>query len=101
MKKKYEKNNLKFNNYYCDNNYYYDKKVDFSKYINENDKKILEKIGILILDKLYSEYEYSQIEEKLFLCKNTINSGNKMPITEKEYNQLLEKFNKISSEYKF
>lgn len=91
--------------------YYKEKKINMIKYFDDIDICILKKLGINIENRLYSEYEYACIEEEVFLYnfgfenimhktdykRNEILKLKK--ISKKQYHNILEKFNKISSIY--
>lgn len=93
------------------NNDYYKKRiVRILDYFCESDLEILNKFGINIEDRNYTEYEFAIIEEELFIydCSenNFFSERNKKilfdkKIKEAEFMKLLEKLNKISSEYRF
>lgn len=83
------------------------KKVDFSIYLNKQDLRILRKFGIEIKDKKYTEYEFSLIDEIIFLYYRENNERNEkyniedIGVTQEEYDQILTKFMQISNDYEF
>lgn len=89
----------------CNDKYYNNKLINIISYLDKDDMKILEKLNIHIEDKKYTEYEFNLIEEKIFgYYLNEVDENvktffyrNKIDI--KKYNLLLEKFNKIASDY--
>ncbi len=83
--------------------------VYFNKYLNKEDIQTLEKLGIEIENRIYTEYEYDIIEQKLLqYYRNTEklqNSDDRYTkilideVTIDQYNDILQKFSKISLEY--
>lgn len=89
--------------------YHTEEFIDLSKYFDEKDKQLLKKLGIDIMDKIYTNYEFDVLdenyieyyedetmdEEELKMCK-------KLPedVTRDEYNILLKKFEKIQEDFK-
>lgn len=75
--------------------------------INDFEKKIINKLGIKILNKLYTEYEYHKIEMIIYSYYEVDEEGNikindrllKKGINKKEYEEILNKFSSISSYY--
>lgn len=77
--------------------------IDINKYLTLNDKKILERLGIKVKDKIYTEYEYECLrmnfltyyddpeddlsEEELKYQKSLDGTG----VTREEYNTVLKK----------
>lgn len=79
--------------------YFKSKIINFYKHLNEEDIKILRKLEIVIENKIYTEYEFDIIEEKLITYyekDNQLING----VTRKQYNNILRKFDKISDIYK-
>lgn len=82
--------------------------IDINKYLTLNDKKILEKLGIRVKDKIYTEYEYECLrmnfltyyddpeddlsEEELKYQKSLDGTG----VTREEYNTVLKKLEIIN-----
>lgn len=89
------------------NEYVNNPKIDLIKFLREKDLDILKKFGIEVQNKSYTEYEYQIIEMKLYdyykkydnpcVVKNKklIQFG----INKKQYEEILDIFNKISSYY--
>jgi hypothetical protein len=90
--------------------YHNEEFIDLMKSLNDNDIIILNKLGIEVKDKIYTNYEFDLIEgellryyrnedemdeEELKFCKSLEGTG----VKREEYNNVLEKFNKISEEY--
>jgi hypothetical protein len=90
--------------------YHNEEFIDLIKSLNDNDIIILNKLGIEVKDKIYTNYEFDLIEgellryyrnedemdeEELKFCKSLEGTG----VKREEYNNVLEKFNKISEEY--
>ncbi len=100
--------NLEYENW--TQKYFNEKIVDFSKYLNKEDMQILEKLGIEIENRIYTEYEFDMIEQNLLKyyksiekLQNNDTKCTKMLINEitiEQYNNILQKFSKISLEYK-
>ena len=75
--------------------------------INDFEKKIINKLGIKILNKFYTEYEYHKIEMIIYSYYEVDEEGNikindrllKKGINKKEYEEILNKFSSISSYY--
>ena len=82
--------------------------IDINKYLTLNDKKILERLGIKVKDKIYTEYEYECLrmdflvyyddpeddlsEEELQYQKSLDGTG----VTREEYNTVLKKLETIN-----
>ena len=82
--------------------------IDINKYLTLNDKKILERLGIKVKDKIYTEYEYECLrmifltyyddpeddlsEEELKYQKSLDGTG----VTREEYNTVLRKLETIN-----
>lgn len=85
--------------------YYHDEKVDLTKYLSKNDFFVLEKLGIEVLKKVYTENEFellyskviSSYDEKDKLKKSIIDFG----VDEIEFNSLIENLDKINEEFDF
>lgn len=90
----------------CNKNYYDDKIINFKNYLAKDDIVILNKFDIFLEDREYTEYEFDVIEEKIFLYYSDKNKEElkefflKNEINFEQYRLLLEKFNKIASDYK-
>ena len=84
--------------------------VDMKKYLNRDDITLLKKLNAKIKNKIYTEQEFEILnmdllsyyisdemeEEELKMSKNLPKD-----VSREEYNNLLEKINKISEDYKF
>lgn len=83
--------------------------VDMKKYFNRDDITLLKKLNVKIKNKIYTEQEFEilnmdllsyyisdEMEEELKMSKNLPKD-----VSREEYNDLLEKINKISENYKF
>lgn len=100
--------NLEYENWTA--KYFNEKIVDFNKYLNKEDIQILEKLGIEIENRIYTEYEFDMIEQNLLKyykniekLENTDDKYTKILINEvtiEQYNNILQKFSKISLQYK-
>ena len=82
--------------------------IDINKYLTLNDKKILERLGIKVKDKIYTEYEYECLrmifltyyddpeddlsEEELKYQKSLDGTG----VTREEYNTVIKKLETIN-----
>lgn len=89
--------------------YYNKRNIDVMKYLNSEDIELVEKLGIKVEKKLYSNYEFDIInclliryyidedmsEEELAESKTLEGTG----VTREEYNLLIEKFENISLDY--
>lgn len=89
--------------------YYNKRNIDVMKFLNSNDIELLNKLGITVKSKLYSNYEFDIIEglliryyidqdmseEELAESKTLEGTG----VTREQYNLLIEKFEKISLDY--
>lgn len=78
-----------------------EKFIEIFKYFNADDLKKLEKLGIFIKNKLYTEYEYDCIETELLKYYNELEKVEEKNISQESFNILLEKFNNIRSNYNF
>lgn len=67
--------------------------VNFSKYLNQTQIEILEKLKIFIEDRLYTEEEY-QLMKREILAHSFLNN-----ISEKEKKEFLEIFSRIANDY--
>ena len=85
--------------------------VDLKKHFTEAEFEILKKLGIKILDKLYTEYEFEQLDmdvisfykddqmtpEELEMCKDLEATG----VSREDYNKLVRKISDINIQYGF
>lgn len=83
-------------------NYWKNKKVNLYKYFNPKNKKILEKLEITIMDKLYTEREVELFEASIIKYYSEEDS-NKMlmekGVTLKDYKKILKVLKKIINKY--
>lgn len=84
--------------------------VDIKKFLNMNDINLLKKLNIKIKNKIYTEQEVEILNMDLLsyyiaddMEIEEINMSKDLPkdVSREEYNNLLEKVNKISEDYKF
>ena len=84
--------------------------VDIKKFLNMNDINLLKKLNIKIKNKIYTEQEVEILSMDLLsyyiaddMEIEEINMSKDLPkdVSREEYNNLLEKVNKISEDYKF
>lgn len=84
--------------------------VDIKKYLNRDDINLLKKLNIKIKNKIYTEQEFEILNMDLLsyyisddMEEEELKQSISLPkdITRGEYNNLLEKINKISENYKF
>lgn len=85
--------------------YYNLEKVDLNRYFSKEDFLILEKIGIDILDKVYTESEFELLYSKVILNydennKITDNIKN-LDINQEEFDELVKKLDNINEIYDF
>ena len=74
------------------NNYHNKKVIEISKYLDENDINILNRLGIKIEESLCSEYQYDIIKQQLQLYMYSIDDEDDTEIQEelKSYQKSLE-----------
>lgn len=83
--------------------YYKQEKVDLKKYFSENNFEVLKKLGIEVLDKVYTESEFESLYDSILEFDEDEkeeyleNNG----ISQEEYNNILEKLDTINQEYNF
>ena len=84
--------------------------VDIKKFLNMNDINLLKKLNIKIKNKIYTEQEVEILNMDLlsYYVADDMDEGrikaikiNAKDVSREEYNNLLEKINKISEDYKF
>lgn len=85
--------------------------VDLKKHLSEEDFNLLEKLKIKIKNKIYTEQEFEILDMELIayyrneeeMSKEELKESKPLPecVERKDYNNLLEKMNKISEEYNF
>ena len=87
-----------------------DEIVDIKKFLNRDDINLLKKLNIKIKNKIYTEQEVEILNMDLLsyyiaddMEIEEINMSKDLPkdVSREEYNNLLEKVNKISEDYKF
>lgn len=87
-----------------------DEIVDIKKYLNKNDITLLKKLNIKIKNKIYTEQEVEILSMDLLsyyvaddMDENELEESKALPqnVSREAYNNLLEKINKISEDYKF
>lgn len=82
-------------------------RIDIMKYVNKETKEIFNRLGIVIENKLYTEYEYDLIDEKVleyyvdetdptYVPPKLLSEKN---VSKEEYDNVLEVFSKIVEEY--
>lgn len=92
-----------------DEKYHTKEFVDVMKYLTNNDKKILKKLGITVKEQIYIEYEFDTLKMELikYYKDNTMDEEDLsivVPlegtgVSREEYNKLFGKFEKIEKEY--
>ncbi len=85
--------------------------VDLKKHLSKEDFNLLEKLKIKIKNKIYTEQEFEILDMELIayyrneeeMSKEELKESKPLPecVERKDYNNLLEKMNKISEEYNF
>lgn len=85
--------------------------VDLKKHLSKEDFNLLEKLKIKIKNKIYTEQEFETLDMELIayyrneeeMSKEELKESKPLPecVERKDYNNLLEKMNKISNEYNF
>lgn len=84
----------------------YNKKefIDLRKYFDDKDTEILKKLGIELKDKLYTVYEFDLLDSKLlsFYQDEEIENDklSETGVNLEEYEELLNKFDKVQEDYK-
>ena len=87
-----------------------DEIVDIKKHLNRDDITLLKKLNIKIKNKIYTEQEIEILSMDLLsyyiaddMEKEELKQSKSLPkdVSREEYNNLLEKINKISEDYKF
>lgn len=73
--------------------YYYEKVINMDEYFNEADIKMMKKLGV---NMNYTKFEFERIKGAVIDAEaNFPNLG----VSEKDYDSLLEKFDKISERF--
>ena len=100
------------------NNYHNKKVIEISKYLDENDINILNRLGIKIEESLCSEYQYDIIKQQLYMysiddeyeddpeiqkeLKNYQKSLENTGVSQEEVDNLIDKLEKIDKKiYKY
>lgn len=98
------------------NNYHNNKVIEISKYLDENDIDILNRLGIKIEESLYSEYQYDIIKQQLYMysiddeddteiqeeLKSYQKSLENTGVSQEEVDNLIDKLEKIDKKiYKY
>lgn len=87
--------------------YYSNKRIELKKNFNHYELETLNKLGIIVERNKYTEYEYHIMEMLLYSYYEEDEKGNiveterlkEKGIEKKEYEEILDKFSKISSYY--
>lgn len=86
--------------------YYKKEKVDLKNYCSTNDFEVMKKLGVKVLNKIYTENEFEVLYSNILSFYNE-ESENKddalgnLGVGQEEYEELLEKLDKINEEYDF
>ena len=84
--------------------------VDIKKFLNRDDINLLKKLNIKIKNKIYTEQEFEilnmdllsyYIADDMEIEENNMSKDLPKDVSREEYNNLLEKVNKMSEDYKF
>ncbi|MCI8832643.1 MAG: hypothetical protein HFJ19_00300 [Clostridia bacterium] len=85
--------------------------VNLQKHFTENEFKVIEKLGIKLKDKIYTEYEFEVLYMELLAYYKDkdmkedkireVKSLNNTSVSREEYNELMNKIEKINSLFKF
>lgn len=99
-----EKNNFKDMLIAYRRRYLYEPRIDIMRYLSKNLKECLDKLEIEIEDRLYTEYDYDLIDEKIldYYTDGTfkpIKSLCERGVSEEEYKSILEALSKIVQDY--
>lgn len=90
--------------------YFNQKVVDVNKEFNDNEKITLQKLGIKLLNKIYTEYEFELLDGDVILyyyneemTEDEKAECKKLPdnVSREEYNNLLDKITVINSKHNF
>lgn len=87
--------------------YFSNKKIELKKNFNHYELETLKKLGIIVENEKYTEYEYHEMEMLLYSYYGEDEAGNiieteilkEKGIDKKEYEEILNRFSKISSYY--
>lgn len=92
-----------------DEKYHTKEFVDVMKYLTNNDKKILKKLGITVKEQIYTEYEFDILKSEIikYYIDDTMDEEDLaivVPlegtgVNRDEYNTLIEKVEKIEKKY--
>ena len=85
--------------------------VDLKKYFSSEELEQFRKLGIVIKDKIYTEYEFETLNNSLYDYyyseemseeeKQQVKSLDGTGVSREQYNNLLDKIEKINEEYEF
>ena len=85
--------------------------VDLKKYFSSEEWEQFRKLGIVIKDKIYTEYEFETLNNSLYDYyyseemseeeKQQVKSLDGTGVSREQYNNLLDKIEKINEEYEF
>lgn len=98
---------MNFDEWYM--NYHNEEIIDIKKEITKKELELLEKLEIIIKDKIYTRYEYERLKMDLLLyykdedmdeeeLKN-VKPLKEKDVSEKQYNKILNKFSKLDKKY--
>lgn len=86
---------------------YYDQEVvDLNKYFSEKDFELIGKLGIIVLEKVYTESEFENLYSNIlkFYKENELEQKkllDNVGVTTEEYNEFLKKIKKVSEVFNF
>ena len=88
------------------NEYYKKEKVDLKKYLLENNYEVIKKLGIEVLNKIYTESEFENLYSNVLSFYNEENDNSEdalgnLGVSQEEYEELLNKLDRINEEYDF
>lgn len=97
--------NIDYNKW--ENEYTTIERIEISKNFTVGELNTLKKLGIVLVEKKYTEYEYHRIEMILYSYYEEDENGNVIQteilkekgVEKKEYEEILNRFSKISSYY--
>ena len=101
--------NKEFNYEKWSEKYHNKEVVDLKKLLTEDELKVMEKLGIKLKDKIYTEYELEVISMELLayykdddMSKKELEFSKSLDdtgVNKEEYNKLLDKFENINKSY--
>lgn len=74
--------------------------IDLSKYFTANDKQVIEKLKIMLEDKIYTEYEFECLEMDIIAFYRKKKLIEKLGLTYEKVERLWNICDKIREEYK-